>query len=79
MYKGLANYDREDYVNERDRFVCETQQEVWDLWVKRLIANGYALDDKLKLEIVTIVEDWSGHSFMLDIPIPPRPEHDIPF
>lgn len=78
MYRGLANYDEDDYRNERDCFIMKAQQEVWDLWLGRL-TQSRKLDDELKLEIVTIVEEWTGHLFMLDIPIPARLEIDIPF
>lgn len=71
MY-GIYNYDEEDYRQERDSFIREAQQEVWDLWRERFLVHNKELDDKLKLRLIEIVEEWTGHPFDLDIEVPPR-------
>ncbi len=75
----MHNYDNDDYDEERNHFIQEAQQKVWDLWERRFLAHRPQMDDKTKLKIVDIVEDWSGHPFALDIELPPRPHVDIPF
>jgi hypothetical protein len=71
MY-GIYNYDEDDYIQERDSFIQEAQQEVWDLWRERFLVHNKELDDKLKLRLIEIIEEWTGHPFALDIEVPPR-------
>jgi hypothetical protein len=69
---GIYNYDEDDYSHERDSFIQEAQQEVWDLWRERFLVHNKELDDKLKLRLIEIIEEWTGHPFDLDIEVPPR-------
>lgn len=80
----MYNYDDDDYCNERDEFIKESQQKVWDLWTERYMRGGRLIDSRTKQYIAWVVQDWTGHSLLIDVGVelppptllPPNPPPD---
>lgn len=61
------NYDEDDYYEEKNEFIKQSQQKVWDLWVERYLRSGRTIDLSLKKHIAFIVQDWTGHLLLIDV------------